>query len=94
VTAQMELPFLTVDQAATIDAARAAIDRFQGAAIAARRWHDADELGRIGTKLVEILDANMRRHPTHRPPPTSTAMGDRASQEVPTAELRRPEPTQ
>ena len=55
---QLTLPFLTPDQAATIDGARAAIDRAQAHALAGRRWAEADELGRLGTQLVDLLEAN------------------------------------
>jgi hypothetical protein len=55
---QLTLPFLTVDQAATLDAARSAIDRAHGHALSGRRWAEADELGRLGDQLVAMLDAN------------------------------------
>lgn len=55
---QLALPFLSVDEAATIDQARAAVDRAQGHALAARRLLEADELGRLGDRLVDILERN------------------------------------
>jgi hypothetical protein len=55
---QLALPFLTLDQVVTIDAARAAVDRAQGNALARRAWAEADELGRIGAQLVAMLDEN------------------------------------
>lgn len=68
---QPALPFLTVDQAATLDAARAAIERAQTKAWMARRGAEADELGRIGDELVAMLEANAAatreaRHPSTR----------------------------
>lgn len=53
--AQLSLPFLTADQAATIDAARAAIERSH---TACRRPAEAAELARIGADLVALLEAN------------------------------------
>jgi hypothetical protein len=64
VTGQLVLPFLTAEEIGTVEAARAAIDRAQGSAIAARRWHEADELGRLGTQLVDLIDAAHERHRT------------------------------
>ena len=55
---QLRLPFLTLDDAATIDHARAAIDRSQGNALAGRRFVEADELGRLGARLVDMLERN------------------------------------
>lgn len=55
---QMSLPFLTVDEAATIDQAREAIDRAQTKAWMARRTVEAVELGRLGERLVDILERN------------------------------------
>lgn len=55
---QLVLPFLTVDEAATIDQAREAIDRAQTKAWMARRTIEADELGRLGDRLVAILERN------------------------------------
>lgn len=55
---QMELPFLTLDDAATIDHARAAVNRAHGNALAARRFAEADELGRLGDRLVDMLERN------------------------------------
>src|SRR6478672_4327259 len=48
---QLALPFLAADDVATIDAARAAVDRAHGNALAARRFLEADELERLGTQL-------------------------------------------
>jgi hypothetical protein len=55
---QLELPFLTRERAAVIDAARVAIERAQQSAAAARRWADADELCRLGMQLVDLLEEN------------------------------------
>jgi hypothetical protein len=53
---QPELPLLTAADVATLDAARDAIDRAQGHALAGRRFIEAEELGRIGSELVRMLD--------------------------------------
>jgi uncharacterized protein YecT (DUF1311 family) len=55
---QPALPFLTPDQAATLEGARAAIERAQQKAWMARRNAEADELGRIGDELIAMLEAN------------------------------------
>ena len=55
---QLTLPFLTDDQAATIDAAREAVDRATANAVAARRTVEAAELARLGGQLAELLEAN------------------------------------
>jgi hypothetical protein len=60
--AQLELPFLTANQAATIDAARVAVDRAATNAIAARRPVEADELIRLGAQLTDMLNANAAAH--------------------------------
>jgi uncharacterized protein YecT (DUF1311 family) len=71
---QPELPFLTPDQAATLEGARAAIERAQQKAWMGRRNAEADELGRIGDELIAMLEANatairQTRHPS-QPRPT------------------------
>lgn len=95
---QLELPFLTLEDLAAIDAARAEVDRSQARAIARRAWAEADELGRLGTQLVQMLErhasAVRANHPTHRLPPTFHGDGQPASQDRPSSTLRRPEPTQ
>ena len=58
VTDQLELPFLTPERAAVVDAARVAVERAQHSALAARRWADADELARLGTQLDGMLHDN------------------------------------
>jgi hypothetical protein len=55
---QLELPFLTADDVATIDQAREAIDRAHHNAIVARRPVEADELERLGDALVAIIERN------------------------------------
>lgn len=55
---QLRLPFLAADDVATIDAARVAIDRAQTKAWMARRTAEADELGRLGEQLVDLLERN------------------------------------
>jgi len=57
-TTQLLLPFLAADDVATIDAARAAVDRAHGNALAARRFLEADELERLGAQLVDLLNRN------------------------------------
>jgi hypothetical protein len=57
-TEQLTLPFLAPQDVATVDAARAAVDRAQGNALAARRFIEADELGRLGAQLVDLLERN------------------------------------
>jgi streptogramin lyase len=52
---QLELALLTDDELATIDAARVAADRAVAAALAARRFLEADEQGRLATQLERIL---------------------------------------
>lgn len=76
---QLPLPFLEAEDAAAIDAARAEVDRSQGRAIAARRWAEADELGRLGTQLVGILERNAAAvraaRPARHPAPVSEPGG-------------------
>ncbi len=55
---QQALPFLDADDVATIDAARVAVRRSAGAALAARRMADFDELERLGDQLVDMLERN------------------------------------
>lgn len=55
---QLALPFLTVDDAATIDAARVAIERAMTFAVGNRRAAEADELARLGDQLVGMLERN------------------------------------
>ena len=55
---QLALPFLTPDDAATIDAARFAVMRAEGQALAARRLAEADELARLGAQLIDMLERN------------------------------------
>jgi hypothetical protein len=57
---QLEIPFLTPERAATVDAARAAVARAEGNALAGRRLVEADELHRLGEQLVAILEDNAR----------------------------------
>lgn len=59
---QLELPLLDATDAATIDAARVAVDRALQHAVAARRLIEADELARLGAQLVELLDRNAAAH--------------------------------
>jgi hypothetical protein len=49
------LPF---DAVLTIEAARVAVDRAHGNALAARRFIEADELARLGDQLVDLLERN------------------------------------
>ena len=58
VSTQLALPFLTPDDAATVDAARAAVARAHGHALANRRLLEADELERLGHQLVDMLQRN------------------------------------
>lgn len=55
---QLDIPFLTPARAATVHAAATAIERSVGSAIAARRYLEAEELTRIGTELLRMLDEN------------------------------------
>jgi hypothetical protein len=64
---QLALPFLEPEDVATIDHARAAVDRAQGHALAARRLLEADELARLGDRLVDILERNATAVRSARP---------------------------
>ena len=55
---QLVLPFLTPERARVIDAARAAVARAEGNALAARRLLEAEELRRLGGDLIDMLEAN------------------------------------
>lgn len=55
---QLALPFLTIDDAVTIDAARAAVRRAANAALSARRLTEAAELDRLGDQLIDMLERN------------------------------------
>jgi hypothetical protein len=52
---QLRLPF---DAVLTVEAARVAIARAHGNALAARRFVEADELDRLGDQLVDLLERN------------------------------------
>lgn len=53
---QLALPLLDAADVATLTGVAAVVDRFHGAALAARRWHDADELDRLGGELLSIIE--------------------------------------
>lgn len=55
---QPKLPFLTLDDATTIDAARTAVRRAEEHALAGRRVLDAAELRDVGDRLVDMLERN------------------------------------
>ena len=55
---QIELPFLTPERAATIGAARVAVQRAMTFANGNRRPWEADELARLGEQLVKMLEDN------------------------------------
>lgn len=55
---QLELPFLTPERAAVIDAARVAVERAMTFANGNRRSAEADELARLGAQLVAMLEDN------------------------------------
>ena len=55
---QLELPFLTPERAAIVDAARVAVERAMTFANGNRRTAEADELARLGEQLVGMLEDN------------------------------------
>jgi len=95
---QLELPFLSAERAEAITAALDAIQRSHGAAIVSRRHAEAAELGRIGAKLIMILEDNaaaVRANvPADNPAAAPTPSGE-VDQAVTGANRRtHPEPTQ
>ena len=55
---QLELPFLTPERAAIVDAARVAVERARTFANGNRRTAEAAELERLGEQLVGMLEDN------------------------------------
>ena len=95
---QLELPFLTPARAATVHAAAQAIERSVGAAVTARRYHEAEELQRVGNELMRMLDENAAAvradHPAHQSALTASRRLSGLAGQAHSTDIEHPERSQ